>query len=134
MARLPDPQNIQGHTVSYSSEKKGTAIRIEIKEGEGQMTENRCPLIENCQQKSAVCNVQLPDETCYWFRWFRALDNPWHTGTPTEEGWYLIKFVIGKKGEEEVCYRTEKYKPSLYCSFDNMKWQKIEENEDGRTD
>ena len=57
------------------------------------MAENRCPLIENCQQKSAVCNVQLPDETCYWFRWFRALDT-WHTGTPTEEGDYLCAFKM----------------------------------------
>ena len=53
--------------------------------------------------------------------------SPWHTGTPTEEGWYLIKYVIGKKGEEQICYRTENYKYSPYCTFKNMEWQKIQE-------
>ena len=62
------------------------------------MTEGRCPLIENCQQKSAVCNVQLPDETCYWFRWFRALDNPWHTGTPKEKGLYVVLTKVSTEG------------------------------------
>lgn len=99
------------------------------------MAENRCPLIENCQQKSAVCNVQLPDETCYWFRWFRALDNPWHTGTPTEEGWYLqrIKSKIG------ITYDTDYYENGDWkysCVFRKiLAWQKIEpykENEDGQ--
>lgn len=110
------------------------------------MAENRCPLIENCQQKSAVCNVMLPDETCYWFRWFRALDNPWHTGTPTEEGWYLIQtkrvdvdtgryiFKVGNLSDV-LWFQSEGYK-ELSC-YGIVAWQKIEpykENEDGRID
>ena len=98
----------------------------------------KCPLIENCQQKSAVCNVQLPDETCYWFRWFRALDNPWHTGTPTEEGWYLVAFNY--EFEEGVRYTTDYFKDGKWA-FPMVRdiskiraWQKIEpykEKKDG---
>lgn len=108
------------------------------------MAENRCPLIENCQQKSAVCNVQLPDETCYWFRWFRALDeNPWHTGTPTEGEDYLVQY---KNSEHDVLH----FANLSWFAFNRggvewqkipdssiVAWQKIEpykENEDGRTD
>ena len=31
----------------------------------------KCPLFEFCQCKTAVCRVALPDETCYWYRWFK---------------------------------------------------------------
>lgn len=95
----------------------------------------KCPLIENCQQKSAVCNVQLPDETCYWFRWFRALDNSWQTGTPTEEGLYVCRMntdyapwlvLDWKNGKWFVNGTTQ----SFSDDGDVVKWQKIEEKED----
>ena len=31
----------------------------------------RCPLISMCNCKTAVCSVSLPDEGCYWYRWFK---------------------------------------------------------------
>ena len=33
--------------------------------------EGKCPLFEFCQYKTAVCRAVLPDETCYWYRWFK---------------------------------------------------------------
>lgn len=33
----------------------------------------QCPLFEWCPSTSAVCRVRLPDEGCYWYRWFRQL-------------------------------------------------------------
>lgn len=56
--------------------------------------------------------------------------SPWHTGTPTEEGWYLL---YGIDGEYHVCEIRE------FTNFDKLflAWQKIEpykEKEDGRTD
>ena len=32
-----------------------------------------CPLFEFCNCKTAACRVQLPDETCYWYRYFKNL-------------------------------------------------------------
>jgi len=51
--------------------------------------------------------------------------NPWRTGEPTEAGWYLIKYKVGKNGER-TCYRTEEYELTPHCTFKNMEWQKIE--------
>lgn len=59
MARLPDPQNIQGHRVSYSSEKKGTAIRIEIKEGKGQMNKKLKRALELCLGSCGGCKYHV---------------------------------------------------------------------------
>lgn len=30
-----------------------------------------CPLLNICQCKTAVCRIELPDEGCYWYRWFK---------------------------------------------------------------
>lgn len=32
---------------------------------------NICPLFDTCQCKTAMCRVILPDESCYWYRWFK---------------------------------------------------------------
>ena len=32
-----------------------------------------CPLFEFCNCKTAVCRVLLPDESCYWYRYFEKL-------------------------------------------------------------
>ena len=33
----------------------------------------KCPLFENCNCKSAVCRVRLPDKDCFYYRWFKQL-------------------------------------------------------------
>ena len=32
---------------------------------------NPCPMVKTCQCKTAMCNVRLPDESCYWYRYFK---------------------------------------------------------------
>lgn len=66
-------------------------------------------------------------------------ENPWHTGTPTEEGWYLLKLVdeYGHITYDANYLRKEiKGMEWKYAFFGHViiKWQKIEENEDGHTD
>lgn len=34
---------------------------------------SQCPLFKWCPSISAVCRVCLPDEGCYWYRWFKQL-------------------------------------------------------------
>ena len=36
-------------------------------------TMEKCPLFEFCNCKTAVCRTMLPDETCYWYRYFEKL-------------------------------------------------------------
>ena len=61
-------------------------------------------------------------------------DNPWCTGTPTEEGWYLLKI----KSDDEIIYDTDKLIQCLwgldwkYAHNEIIGWQKIEEKEDAR--
>lgn len=56
----------------------------------------------------------------------------WHTGTPTEEGWYLVAFNY--EDEEGVRYTTDYFKdgkwafPMVRDISKVVKWQKIEEN------
>lgn len=35
--------------------------------------EQPCPLFDFCNGKTAVCRVRLPDDDCYWYRWFKRL-------------------------------------------------------------
>ena len=57
----------------------------------------------------------------------------WHTGTPTEEGWYLMKVKL----DDEIIYDTNYLTPCVYgmdwryAHGEIIEWQKIEENEDG---
>ena len=32
-----------------------------------------CPLFEFCNCKTAMCRVAEPDESCYWYRYFKKL-------------------------------------------------------------
>ena len=32
----------------------------------------KCPMFESCQCKTATCVCMLPDESCYWYRWFKC--------------------------------------------------------------
>lgn len=67
----------------------------------------------------------------------KKASNNWHTGTPTEEGWYLVtngdddsaSYDIGKWDGESFCYME--YLDSAYV----VAWQKIDpykEKKDGR--
>lgn len=55
-------------------------------------------------------------------------DSPWHTGIPTEEGWYLLKV----KSDDEVIYDTNRLIQCLwgldwkYVHEEILAWQKIE--------
>ena len=52
-------------------------------------------------------------------------ENPWHTGTPTEEGWYLIKY----KHNGGIRYiAMENPSKWVFINDDTLAWQKIEEN------
>ena len=33
----------------------------------------QCPLFSFCNCKTAMCRVILPDESCYWYRYFKQL-------------------------------------------------------------
>ena len=49
--------------------------------------------------------------------------NPWHTGAPTEEGWYVVKL------KDSDLYETHNFTGNNWCDHFE-KWQKInEENE-----
>ena len=63
----------------------------------------------------------------------KELSNPWHTGTPTEYGLYLVQYIHG--GYDVVLYDPSASGWDIYSDDspkDVVKWQKIEENEDGR--
>lgn len=33
----------------------------------------KCPMFDTCSLKTAVCRCSLPDEGCYWYRYFKQL-------------------------------------------------------------
>lgn len=52
--------------------------------------------------------------------------NPWHTGTPTEEGWYLLAFIE----DGRMIYDANRLRNGIWECWllgDILKWQKIEE-------
>lgn len=52
--------------------------------------------------------------------------SPWHTGTPTEEGWYLIKY----KHNGGIRYiAMENPSKWVFINDDTLRWQKIEETD-----
>lgn len=32
-----------------------------------------CPMFDTCNCKTAMCRAVLPDESCYWYRYFKKL-------------------------------------------------------------
>ena len=32
-----------------------------------------CPMFDTCTCKTAMCRAVLPDESCYWYRYFKNL-------------------------------------------------------------
>lgn len=118
------------------------------------MTElKRCPF---CGGEARISELTYPmkhytvicsNENCYAemgdfisnedaIRMWNTRPNPWHTDTPTEEGWYLLH-VRGT-----IPFRVAYMRNWQWLSTDDsrirtdvvIEWQKIEENEDGRTD
>lgn len=52
--------------------------------------------------------------------------SPWHIGTPTEEGWYLIKY----KHNGGIRYiAMENPSKWVFINDDTLEWQKINEGE-----
>lgn len=51
-----------------------------------------CPMFETCRCLSAACRAQLPDVSCYWYRWFKQ----------------RIEEVEGKKMGQEFVINIEK--------------------------
>jgi len=49
--------------------------------------------------------------------------SPWHTGTPTEEGWYVCKL------KNSNLYETNYFTGSNWTEESFEKWQKAEETE-----
>ena len=39
----------------------------------GHITPPKCPLFSFCNCKTAMCRAVLPDESCYWYRYFKKL-------------------------------------------------------------
>ena len=36
--------------------------------------EQKCPFFDlHCPCLTAMCRVRLPDDGCYWYRWFKQL-------------------------------------------------------------
>ena len=59
-------------------------------------------------------------------------ESPWHTGAPTEEGWYLLKV----KSDDEIIYDTNRLIQCLwgldwkYAHEEIFGWQKIDEDKE----
>ena len=39
----------------------------------GKMSLPKCELFNFCNCKTAMCRAVLPDESCYWYRYFKKL-------------------------------------------------------------
>ena len=39
----------------------------------GELNFEQCPLFDFCSYKTAMCRTALPDESCYWYRYFKEL-------------------------------------------------------------
>ena len=39
----------------------------------GKISSPKCELFELCNCKTAACRTLLPDESCYWYRYFKNL-------------------------------------------------------------
>ena len=54
-------------------------LSIDIKDAKtgetliNQSFNSQCPLFNFCNCKTAMCRAVLPDESCYWYRYFKKL-------------------------------------------------------------
>ena len=58
----------------------------------------------------------------------KKTSSPWHTGTPTENGWYLLECGIG--GSDETYYATDYWDNKVgYWTVNRVvRWRKIKED------
>lgn len=88
---------------------------------------------DNCNM---IAMTVLADTEARAVEIWNTRPNPWHTGTPTEEGWYLLKI----KSDDEIVYDTNYLTPCVYgmdwryAHEEIIEWQKIEEKENGHAD
>ena len=56
--------------------------------------------------------------------------NPWHSGTPTEDGWYLLECNIGNS--DRTYYATDHWNNEVgYWTVNRViRWQKIDEDKE----
>ena len=59
-------------------------------------------------------------------------DSPWHTGKPTENGWYLLECNIGNS--ENTYFTTDYWNDTIeYWTVNRViRWQKIDEDKEGK--
>ena len=88
---------------------------------------------EHEKEYNPVDDYVTTNELAWLYEEIRSLnDNPWHIGTPTEEGWYLC-FVAFRKEKEPypMAYKWEKERGFLVtddwvATEPILMWQKIE--------
>jgi hypothetical protein len=85
------------------------------------------PKEERCQaeffMRSDTQEKVIEEITSKW----NKRPNPWHTGTPTEEGWYLLECKIGNS--EDTYFTTDHWSNAVgYWAVNGViRWQKIDE-------
>lgn len=60
---------------SCGGDKSKCDFYPELRERSLTIMDKSCPLLKNCDCKTAACRASLPDESCYWYRWFKQRIN-----------------------------------------------------------
>lgn len=59
----------------YENDRDLKGIIEFMKSGQKIETEGKCQLFEICNCKTAMCRAREPDESCYYFRYFKNIIN-----------------------------------------------------------
>ena len=89
----------------------------------------QCPLFDMCNCKTAVCRVMLPDEACYWFRWFeKRIRESRHKNKKDTIGGHMRVYVVFKQVEQDEfvnrygeCAQPIMEIISIHASYDDAK-------------
>ena len=83
-------------------------------------------LEQGCTTENEICeHIKQAIKTIIQHK---EMENPWHTGTPTEEGWYLTKVkVCDCDGSYFFMYEAEEWVNRRHQQ-PVFAWQKIEED------
>ena len=73
---------------------------------------DKCRQCIDYDKDSETCRLDIKDEPCGWFV---EKPSPWHTGTPTEEGYYLVHIILDDD-EYDLCMN---FKDGVW---DERKW------------
>lgn len=65
--------------------------------------ERKCPLFDYCPLITATCAVRLPDEGCFWYRWFKKLIEE------DEMGYNYTEYREGKRIKSSPQIDSNKY-------------------------